>query len=62
MSFEFKWDPQAEEHAVGVSVGGDDACALLSTGRIKCWGDNSAGDLGNDATTQSDIPVKVLLI
>lgn len=36
--------------AVQVAVGGSvshDACALLLTGAVKCWGENSAGQVGN---------------
>ena len=47
---------------VKISADSYSACAVLTTEEATCWGDNSAGDLGNDATTQSDIPVKVLLI
>lgn len=33
--------------AVGVSDGGDHACAVLSTGQIKCWGENLEGEIGD---------------
>ncbi|MBW4030766.1 MAG: hypothetical protein HIU57_08895 [Acidobacteria bacterium] len=46
-------------NAVEVSAGDKGACALLSTGSIDCWGDNSTGELGNASTSQSDIPVAV---
>jgi alpha-tubulin suppressor-like RCC1 family protein len=42
--------------ATQVSVGGDHACALLSSGQVECWGD---GDLGNGNKTGSDTPVPV---
>lgn len=32
--------------AVQISVGGHQACAVLGTGALKCWGDNSRGALG----------------
>ncbi len=43
--------------AVGVSVGGQVACANLSDGNVECWGANSEGQLGNGTTTNSDVPV-----
>ena len=33
--------------ATQVSVGDTDACALLATGRIDCWGSNDWGSLGD---------------
>jgi alpha-tubulin suppressor-like RCC1 family protein len=42
-----------------VAAGGDDSCALLSTGHIDCWGDNMDGQLGDGSTTGSLTPVEV---
>jgi len=41
-----------------VSVGKTHACALASA-RVYCWGDNSHGQLGNNSTTDSSVPVSV---
>lgn len=35
-----------------VAVGSYHACALSTTGRVKCWGRNANGELGEDGTTQ----------
>jgi len=32
--------------AVAISAGGNFTCALLDNGRVRCWGDGSAGELG----------------
>ncbi|HKO53615.1 MAG TPA: hypothetical protein VJV79_38165 [Polyangiaceae bacterium] len=45
---------------ISVSVGGSHACAITSTGAVKCWGINDFGQLGNDSTTGSPVPVDVL--
>jgi alpha-tubulin suppressor-like RCC1 family protein len=35
-------------------------CALSGAGAAYCWGSNSNGQLGNNSTTQSNVPVTVL--
>jgi hypothetical protein len=35
------------------------SCALLSSGSIRCWGDNSYGKLGNNSIISSSVPVTV---
>ena len=44
---------------VSVSSGTSHNLALTDTGDIYAWGRNSAGQLGDDSTTDRDIPVKV---
>lgn len=35
------------------------SCALMMTGAVKCWGDNSHGELGNGGSKRSFVPVDV---
>src|SRR5438045_9350503 len=39
--------------------GGVSTCALLEDGRVKCWGENRNGQLGNGTNDNSNIPVTV---
>lgn len=45
--------------AVAVAVSMWHSCAVMNTGTLKCWGSNSHGQLGNNSTTNSNIPVDV---
>jgi alpha-tubulin suppressor-like RCC1 family protein len=48
--------------ATSVNVGLGFACAVLTTGGLKCWGLNNYGQLGNNTTTNSSIPVDVKVV
>jgi uncharacterized repeat protein (TIGR01451 family) len=44
---------------VEVASAGFHHCARLSDGRVRCWGQNGSGQLGNGTTTSSSQPVPV---
>lgn len=52
-----QWDPG--EDYKKVSVGYNHACAITVAGVLKCWGDNSVGQLGDGTGVNSASPVVV---
>ena len=43
-----------------ITAGDGFTCALDSTGAAYCWGYNNSGQLGNNSTTNSPVPVAVM--
>ncbi len=46
--------------AVSIGAGNDHTCALYSDQRLKCWGGNGSGQLGDSTTTTRTVPTDVL--
>lgn len=46
--------------STSIGVGSDHSCAVVTAGRVLCWGSNQYGQLGNDANADSLEPVFVL--
>ena len=45
----------------GLAYPYDHTCAVLISGKVRCWGNGAVGQLGNGASANSAIPVAVLL-
>ena len=44
---------------MGISLGFNHTCALLDDGSLKCWGNNTLGQLGDGTTTFRTTPISV---
>ncbi len=44
--------------AIASGAGADHTCAIPVNNSIQCWGNNSSGQLGNNTTANSDVPVQ----
>jgi len=45
--------------AKSIDLGSNHACAVLTDGKVKCWGENDSGQLGDGTTTDRSTPVEV---
>jgi hypothetical protein len=48
----------AGETGSPIAAGVSHTCAVVNGG-VQCWGDDSSGQLGNNSTTGSNVPVQV---
>jgi alpha-tubulin suppressor-like RCC1 family protein len=48
-----------QRHFVSLSLGTYHACGILDDDSVRCWGSNSAGQLGDGTTTDQDTPTPI---
>lgn len=46
-------------NTVQITTGRRHSCALIANGAVSCWGENTFGQLGNNSTTNSNMPISV---
>jgi alpha-tubulin suppressor-like RCC1 family protein len=56
----------ADAHPTAIAVGFEHACAVLSNGSLRCWGEGAHGELGNETNVRigdatGEAPAQVLL-
>jgi alpha-tubulin suppressor-like RCC1 family protein len=52
-------ESQQLKEAIAIAAGGQHSLALLSNGTVVAWGNNSAGQLGDGTSKESNVPVEV---
>ena len=45
---------------MAIASGTNHTCVVRATGKVSCWGDNYAGQLGNNTEIDSSKPVDVV--
>jgi alpha-tubulin suppressor-like RCC1 family protein len=53
-------DASSANGVVELALGGDHSCARFADGRVKCWGWNSDGEIGDGTTTNRTVPTQVV--
>lgn len=48
-----------DDAAIALKASGESACVILATGVVRCWGNNSAGQLGDPTLTSRSTPISV---
>lgn len=51
--------PDLGEKVITIDPGSSHICAIVESGKLFCWGNNSSGQLGNGTTSDSLSPVEV---
>lgn len=49
-----------ESGVARIAAGGDHSCALMDSGAVKCWGDNTWGSIGDGTIDHRRVPTQVV--